>query len=565
MSKKNQNFLFIIILFFGTIALYSRVFGFSFINFDDDLYIYNNLHVQKGLTLENLKWAFTTSHGGHWHPLTWIAHIINVNFFKLEAGWHHAISIVFHSINALLLFAFLKKTTRNTIASFFVACIFTSHPLRLESVVWASQFKDVLSMFFALLCINAYSLYIIKNLKKYYIFALIAFCLGLLSKPTIIMIPFLLLLIDFWPLNREADISLGGWYIREKIPFFACSFLAGIATIAAQNNEGAVKMLSAYPFEERLSNVLVSYSAYIGKLFWPSNLAIFYPFTSHASGLAFTNFFLILLISFIAWQNRIKYPYIIFGWFWFLISFLPVIGIIQVGGQSLANRWTYLPHIGLIIACVFFLSDKIYSQKLLKIILTTVLTTLVLINLLIQPYWKNGESIFRYSIASVPDNFLAYMNLGAILDEQGKLHEAESYYQIAVNLRPTYSTALNNLGSIKSRLETPLAGKKYFEKAIAASPDFVPALYNLGLVHAYSSNDLLALYYWLKVLDLDADYVRAKDSLVYQINKYKNSCPTSNQNQDAVDLLKDTYLSLDTERLPKDLSNGIKKLGECFY
>lgn len=511
------------LIFSSIIALFAQVRGFSFINFDDPDYVTGNNYVNTGLKWENIHWAFTHFHSGHWHPLTWISHMIDVQLFGLEPGPHHLVNVGIHALNAVLLFLLLTRTTRQLGPSLFVALIFGLHPMRIESVAWVAERKDVLSVFFALLCFHSYVFYTQTSSMARYLLVVTTYVLGLLAKPTLVSIPILLLLFDIWPLQRivpSFDIRFPwrlAWKLCvEKLPLVIFALTSCVVTIFSQDAEGGLKPLSSYPLPDRLAEVFTGYLAYAAKLFWPSGLGIFYPFQIYPPGLAAGS--LLGLIAVTVWviQASKRSPQVLVGWLWFLISLVPMIGFVQIGGQAFADRWSYLPHIGLLFALTWFYLDSLPSS--IRRISTPLIVFLsicgcIVITLHNLPYWKDTITVWEHTLEVSPDNFMAYNNLGSEYDRLGDLQKAALNYERAVQVRPYYPTAVSNLGGVRARMGREQEAVELFQRALSVSPDFVPARYNLGLVYANTGNVTGALLEWLRVLALDPQFGGARHSI----------------------------------------------------
>lgn len=483
-----------------TFGVFYQVRSFEFLNFDDDLYIFNNPHVSSGLSIDNLIWALTASHGGHWHPIAWISHMIDCELFGLEPGIHHLESVIFHALTSVLVFLFFLRVSKILFCSFILALIFAIHPLRIESVVWLSERKDVLSLFFGMLAVHGYLSFQARRTFSWYGATLLMFTLGLLAKPSLVVMPVLFILLDYWP---GGSVRRKVFLIGEKLPFFLLALATGVLAILSQQAGGGLKQLSSYTLSERLASSFVGYLAYFGKLFFPTGMGIFYPFESYAPGIASGAAVSLLFITWSTFHARSKHPYIWFGWLWFLISAAPIIGIIQVGGQAFADRWTYLPHVGLTLGVgltfyrYFKIEDSIWKKGCLMIIpmVFAFVTSSQLLN------WRNTETVFRHLLELSPNNFMAYTNLGVEFDRKGDLKEAEQYFQRAVELRPRYTLALDNLGSIYARTGRYQEAKKLFERALQVNPMLESARYHLGLVNSRMGDQLKAITEWISVLE----------------------------------------------------------------
>src|SRR5690349_11444493 len=424
--------------------VFGRTLGSDFVNYDDNTYVYGNSLTRAGLSWSGLMRAFADTHTDNWHPLTLISHMIDCQLFGLKPGGHHFTNVLLHTIAVLLLFAFLRKTTARFWSSAFVAALFAIHPLRVESVAWIAERKDVLSGVFFFLTLISYADYVITPSLRNYIVVAIAFALGLMSKPMLVTTPAVLLLLDYWPLNRGHTSAASGqkaeskraWkaLIVEKLPLFAMSAAASIVAIALQVHSP----IGQLPLLWRLENALVTSVTYIWQIFWPANLAVFYPYPDGT--LAFWQIGLasvvLIAITMIAVVFRKTRPYLLVGWLWYLIMLLPVIGIIEVGLQGHADRYTYLPHIGLYIALAWLIADLSISLPARRQILATVsvliVTALSVVAWKQTTYWRNTESLWTHTLAVTTDNDVALNNLGNYYMEQGRLDDALSHLERAL-------------------------------------------------------------------------------------------------------------------------------------
>ena len=483
------------------VGTFAQVRSFEFLNFDDPEYVVNNQFVNSGLSYANIKRAFLETHGAHWHPLTWISHMADCELFGVTPGPHHLVNLAFHSMSVLLLFGLLLRilpfSGRSQLTcSFFIAAVFGVHPLRIESVAWVSERKDVLSVFFALLTLHAYSSYSKHRSRLSYCAAFILLTLGLLAKPMLVSLPILMLLLDYWPLGRT---PLGGtgetkrWLtlLAEKLPFFALSFASCIAAILSQNAGGGLRSLSEASLNERFAGAFVGVLGYAGKLFWPASLGLFYPAQHYPPGVGAGAVLGLLAVTALCARQWKTQPYLLFGWLWFIVAILPVAGFIQIGGQSIADRWTYLPHIGLLIAIGAWTLDVAFTSSRAWRILPTAFTIVFACAYYTHeqlPHWRDSESIWSHTLEVSPDNFMAHTNLGTALDLANRLDEAEPHYVEAMRLNPTYPEALNNLGSLRARQNKFDEARTLFEKALAIRPDFPVAQQNMALLNSITRN-----------------------------------------------------------------------------
>ena len=342
-----------LLLALTTLLVYLPVTRNGFLDYDDDDYVTNNQIVQNGLTFNGIQWAFTTFHASNWHPLTWLSHMTDCELFGLNPAAHHFINVLFHAANAALLFALLFRLTGILWPAAFIAALFAWHPLHVESVAWIAERKDVLSTFFALLSLLSYAKFARENCRCSFWFALIFFALGLMAKPMLVTLPFIMLLLDFWPIQRFNHSTIQR-LIVEKIPFFIITGISSLITFIAQHSGDAIVSFKNVPLPYRLENMFVAYAGYLQKIFWPENLAVVYPLPETISARAVTTAGAVLfIISVGAWLWRKRAPYLTAGWLWFLGMLVPVIGLVQVGGAALADRYTYLPATGIFIAFTF--------------------------------------------------------------------------------------------------------------------------------------------------------------------------------------------------------------------
>src|SRR5436309_2616283 len=425
-----------------TFGIYAQVIGHHFISFDDPTYIQENPMVNRGVTLAGLAWAFTTFHEANWHPLTWISHMIDCQFFGMNAGGHLLVNALIHAANTLLLFWLLLRTTHARWPSALVAALFALHPLHVESVAWASERKDTLSTFFGLLSLIAYVRYAEAPSIRRYAWTAIMLVLGLLAKPMLVTWPFVMLLLDYWPLRRfresevkgqparlparedfRSSLGAGRWsvvrsLVVEKIPLFALVAASAVVTSVAQSHGGGVRTFTEFPIALRLSNALVSYAKYLLLAFWPNDLAVYYPYTGTdipAWQIIGAALLLIAITAFCFFQRKIR-PYLTVGWLWFLGTLVPVIGLVQVGGQTMADRYFYIPSIGLFIAIVFGLANIAERRRVAPWVSAAIANVVVLVlatltNAQIHR-WSDSFTLFEHTLAVTPPNAAIERSLG---------------------------------------------------------------------------------------------------------------------------------------------------------
>lgn len=492
-TEKYRTVLIITILLITTLSIYWRVLDYEFINYDDDVYVTANKYVQRGLTTENLKWMFTTTYANFWHPLTWFSFMLDYQLFGPKPGMFHFINLLFHVLNTLLLFFVLKLMTKNVWKSAVVAALFSLHPLHVESVAWISQRKDVLSTLFWILTMWGYYVYI-KNpdIKRYFI-GIFCFTLGLMAKPMLVTLPFVLFLLDFWPFSRvnlqpsstKNFFSKNSRLFYEKVPYFAITFIFSVVTFIAQRSGENKQVFINFSFYTRVANAIVSYFRYIKKLILPFNLTLHYPLPGAPSiWLVLFSGALLITISAFAIIKAKKYPYLVVGWLWFLGTLVPVIGLVQVGLHAMADRYSYISLIGLFIIIAWGVPDLFAQWRYRNIgvsILAAMMFCFFTATTWVQiSYWKNSITVFEHAIKVTDNNYVAYNNLANALVEEKRLDEAIYHYQEAIRLNPGDAQAINNLGYALAKMGKMNEAIHYYSKALQLFPDYPLALYNIG-------------------------------------------------------------------------------------
>jgi hypothetical protein len=512
----------------SVVAVFFQATTFDFINFDDPDYIWRNPTVAQGLHRDGIVWAFTDTSTGHWHPLTWLSLMLDVSLFGVNPQVHHAINIAFHTTSSLLLFFLLARTTGRAALSFVAALIFALHPLRIESVVWITERKDVLSMTLLMLALLSYASWVKSKRIVYYLGVVILFCLSLLAKPTAVTLPGLLILFDLFPLKRRATLSsllCDQKILLEKLPILliACAF--SISAILGQASGGGLQSSADYPIPLRIESCFVGYLAYAGRLFFPLHFGIFYPFQHYPPGVAVGAFLALLGTTVWVIQTARERVYLLSGWLWFLVSLLPLCGLVQVGGQAIADRWSYLPHIGLIIAAVWYVADTLPLRvcRLLGVACPAFLAVMTFTSL---PHWRDTEVLFTETLRVSPDNFMAHTNLGQHYHSLGDLERAKPHFEEAARLRPAYPQALNNLGLIHAASGRRKAALSLFTQAVELQPSNVTFRYNLGLSLSHSGMTAAALAEWITLLKGAPTHSEAALS-ARSIAEYLRSAPCS--------------------------------------
>jgi tetratricopeptide (TPR) repeat protein len=478
-------------------AIFGRTFSNEFVDYDDHEYVFDNSVVQRGLTWSGIKWAFTTTRSANWHPLTWISHMIDCQLFGLNAGAHHLMNVGIHAANSALLFLALRQLvgsrdrTEDFWRSAFVAALFALHPLHVESVAWASERKDVLSALFWILTLLAYGAYVRRATAGRYILVLALFALGLMAKPMLVTLPFILLLLDYWPLGRtvswptiqQTKRACSAWrLIAEKIPFLILSIISSVVTLFAQSS--TIAPLNALSLWSRLTGAVISYSEYVIKIVWPIRLAVFYPLKSTASMLEVTAAagFLAAVTLLAIWVAR-RVPYILVGWLWYLVTLLPVIGLIQVGFQSMADRYTYIPSIGLFISVTWGAADLVKNTRLHKFLFipaTAVLMACLVMTWRQLGYWQNSITLFNHALAVTTANYVAHNTLGDVLLRDQKVEEAKRHYLEAIRIKPDYDDPHRNLGDALMRQNRIEEAIGHYAAAVQIAPDSIVNRSSLG-------------------------------------------------------------------------------------
>ncbi len=454
-------------LMIATLSIYYPAIHFGFINFDDNGYVYENTYVSNGLNLTSIRWAFTTMEMGNWHPVTWLSYLLDSQLFGSGPAAFHVSNIIIHTLNTLLLFLLLCRLTNAIWENAFIAALFALHPLHVESVAWIAERKDVLSGFFFLVTLYCYSRYAEKPKLLTYLLTISAFALGLMSKPMLVTLPLLLLLLDYWPLGRMRFYAIstgtkgtliqrirGIWsynrnILGEKIPFILLSALSSAVTIYSQQKSGAVSSLQRVPLFSRFENAVVSYGSYLAKTIWPRRLSVIYPLNDVAPGEVLGAVMLIAGISFLLMRMHRQYPYLLVGWLWFLLSLLPVIGIIQVGVQSMADRYTYLPLLGIFLMIAWgvpeLLKSWAYGRSIIAVSSIVIIIFLGVSSSRQIAYWKNSETLFAHALEAAPEgNFMAHNLLGKALVNQGRMEEAILQFNEGRRINPQSQEILFN-------------------------------------------------------------------------------------------------------------------------
>ena len=510
----------------GLVAVTWAVFGqtltYDFVNFDDHVYVYENPLVVRGLSAETVIGAFTHTHARNWHPLTTLSHMLDCQLYGLNAGSHHLTNVILHTISVLLLFLVLKQMTAALWQSAFVAALFAIHPLHVESVAWIAERKDVLSAVFFMLTLAAYFQYTRAPSTLRYLLVALLFAFGLMSKSMLVTLPFVLFLLDYWPLDRigarKSEVSRRlPTLIKEKIPFLALSTFSCIATLFTQRQGPSA--IDQLPFVWRLENAFVTYVTYVWQMLWPARLAVFYPHPNDRLPLLQVTGAVALLVgtSLVVISLRRTLPYLVTGWFWYLGMLVPVIGVVQVGEQAHADRYTYLPQVGLYIMIAWTVGDLLVESTSRRRAVVGVIAAMVVVSLGARAfgqtsYWKNSETLWNHTLAVTAENDVAHNNLGFLFLRRGELDKAISEFQTALDIRSKNTQSHYSLGAalIESNLGNALARERlwdaaidHLQQAVRLRPDYADAYFNLGSVLFQEGKIDQAIAEWQKTLAIN--------------------------------------------------------------
>jgi tetratricopeptide (TPR) repeat protein len=518
----SRKILILVISFLIIIAVFLQSAGHDFVNYDDQAYVTDNNRVKAGLTYQGIVWAFTTFHAANWHPLTWLSHMLDCELYGLNPMGHHLTNICLHVVNTLLLFYLLYGPTRKYWHSLFVSVLFAVHPLHVESVAWVAERKDLLSTLFLFVTLILYDRYVRHLSLKLYILTLLIYALGLMSKPMLVTLPFVMLLWDFWPLGRwqlrtkpteerapntqkESSASTGSRLFGEKIPFFALSLASCIVTYYAQRQAGAVAGIHTLPYSFRAINALVSYVKYMVYMFWPHHLAVIYPLPptlTVVEGLMAGLF--MIGISYLVYRLARPHTYFLVGWLWYLGTLVPVIGLVQVGKQAMADRYTYIPLTGLFIMVAWGIPALLQKSRYRRIALPAAaglsLVALATCTWVQLSYWKNGVMLFSHAIKAVPDNYIAHRILGNALAEQGAFAEAERSFRASLCIRPDDEETHTEWGAALAKQKKIDEAIDHFTAALEINPYSANAHYNLGIVLAEKGRVAESISHYLEAL-----------------------------------------------------------------
>jgi tetratricopeptide (TPR) repeat protein len=529
-SPQKRNLAICLLLAVATLALYSPAIRHPFIfNYDDDVYVLNNAHVKAGLHWQTIRWAVTSTENSNWHPMTWLSHAMDCQLYGLNPPGHHFTNVLFHVMNVVLIFLLLVYATSAPGRSFLVAALFAIHPFNVESVAWIAERKNVLSTFFFLLTIGAYGWYALKPDVKRYLAVAALFVLGLASKAMVVTLPCVLLLLDFWPLRRIQGLSTDenalpqmrfSWLVLEKLPLLALSAATSAVTMFAQRSGGAMRL--ALPLSVRLGNAIYAYAIYVWKAIWPAWLGLFYPHPGAILAiwrLALAALFLLLVSVFVWWQRTAR-PYLVTGWLWFLGTLIPVIGLVQVGEQAIADRYAYIPLIGIFVMAVWGaadLADRLQLSFRSRVKIAAVVIAIFALFTIDQlRYWRSAVDVWAHTVKVTNDNFLGEQNLGAALLAAERYQEALPHFTKAVQLRPSDPASHLNLGGDLAVIDRPREAIAQYEAAIPLTSDpamRVEAYEILGRLYSQLGQYSKARISYEQALKIDPEQAKASSGL----------------------------------------------------
>ncbi len=530
-SKKPPSFIVIFLVLLTIVVLnvivYAPSLNYDFLHYDDPIYVSENIEVSRGLTGHGVLWAFTTGLSANWHPLTWLSHMLDVQFYGMVAERHHFTNMLLHIVNSLLLFWLLFRTTRRWSQSAVVALLFAVHPLHVESVAWIAERKDVLSALFWMLAFHAYVSYVRRPLHRRRLIVFLIFLLGLMAKPMLVTLPFILLLFDIWPLHR-VSLKAGQrkvWLqlFIEKIPLFSLSVISSIVTIIAQWRGGAVQNLEMLPFSQRAANAVVSYVLYLVQMLWPRHLIAYYSYEPPSWGLVAISVLILASLSALAIRFAKRCPCLLVGWMWYLFTLLPVIGLIQVGEQSRADRYTYVPLIGIFILVAWGVSQLVAIRRYRGIELGIAAGILICVLAILARkqvrYWENDFSLWEHAVQEMPRNFFARTNLGSALVVRGDLAAAMDQYREALRLKPNSAETYHGMGIVLYKKGLLSEAAHYYGEALRLKPNFAEAHANRGIILGTLGKNEEAVSEFLVALNLDPQKAEIHYNLGFALAK----------------------------------------------
>ena len=527
-SSQKQKLIVYIFLTLAIFAVLGQVNKFDFINLDDDVYVTENNHIQSGITTDGLRWAFSTTYAEFWHPVTWLSLMFDYQLYGLNPGGFHITNLILHILSTLLLFALFNRMTGAVWKSAFVAALFALHPLRVESVAWIGERKDVLSAFFWMLTLCFYVYYTEKPVIRRYLLVVFSFVCALMSKSMVVTLPLIMILLDYWPLSRcrmgiePQKNNLVLWQVKEKTPFFILSAVFSIITIYVQYRPH-YKPVS---LGSNITDASVHFVTYLGKTFWPCDLAFYYPFSNQLQIWQVTGSILLILVISAAVIVMVKrFPYLFAGWLWYGITILPVIGVIPAGSSTLADRYTYLPSVGIAVMLAWGIPALFRREDIRKkILFPATIISLAILSVLTWVqcgYWRDSIKLFSHTLVK-KDNALAYNSRGGAYADMGQHQLAIEDYSKAISMKPSYAGALYNRGTSYSKTGQYLLAIEDFNKTVMVNPYYTEAYNNRGIAYAQLGQYQLAIYDFSKTIKLQPDYVNAYNNRATVYFKQRN-------------------------------------------
>jgi tetratricopeptide (TPR) repeat protein len=515
-SAVKKPFFWIALALLGLLVMtpYLQVATHEFINWDDPVYIFNNQVVASGLTWSGASWAFITGHAANWHPLTWLSHMLDTSLFGPTSRGAHLVNVTWHILNSILVYILFQRLGASLVASFFMAAFFGLHPLHVESVAWASERKDLLCAFFFLAATISYLHYVRKPTLKSYTVVTCLFILSLLSKPMAVTWPCVALMLDYWPNQRLKRL---GSLLYEKLPWLVISIISSLITLMVQEKGHAIKSLGVFPLTSRLANTGISYLEYVRQSLWPVGLTVYYPHPQTINiVLALSSWLSLVIITVIALRQKVKRPYLLWGWLFFLGVLMPVNGLIQVGNQAHADRYTYLPQLGLILAAGLFLDQILVDKKIRRVGAAAMCVPLAFLWVLTfkqVSYWKNSQSLFTQNLEVAGENFLANFNLATASSQANKLNKAVFHFLQAAKLNPQDPDTYINLGNTYQRLGQYNVAVTTYLEALRLDPKRAVAYLNLGNCYVKLNQDVKAEEIYNKAIENDPSLALAYFSM----------------------------------------------------
>jgi len=511
-SSERQRLIVYLVLIIAVFAAFWQVNQYDFINFDDHVYVTENLQIQSGLTEQGVRWASTTKYFGLWNPLVWLSYMADYQLFRLKAGGYHLTNLILHILSALLLFWLFNRMTGVLWRSAFVAALFALHPLHVESVAWIAERKDVLSAFFWMLTLCFYVYYTEKPVFRRYLLVIFSFVLALMSKPMVVTLPVIMILLDYWPLKRfeshKGNLIL--WQLKEKTLFFILSAAVSFTTLYGPQNP----LAGSYSITSRIANAVVTFAAYLAESLWPYDLAVFYPFPAQISLthlLTASVFILAVTATAILLAKRFEYLFV--GWLWYAVTVAPVIGIIQIGNYAMADRYSYLPSIGIAIMLAWGVPSLIKSEKIRKKILIPAAIAAVIIMTFLTwkqcGYWRDSAVLFGHALKVTKNNYLAHNSIGLAMFAEGKTDDAIYHYNEAIRIRPDFVRAYNNRGAVYADIGQYQKAIEDYTTAIHLRPDYAEVYNNRGIAFSLLGRHEQAVIDYNEAIRLKPDYFEA--------------------------------------------------------